>query len=207
MQKQAYDALLKKLYFPKTAQIVDVPPISFAMIDGEGDPNTSERFQEAVGALYAISYGIKMLPKKGVVPQGYFEYKVSALEGLWDMPEGEHYDPTRKHLLRWTLMIMQPPFVTPELFTEVQAMQLTKKKDPAIGEVRFETFCEGLCCQMLHTGPFDDEPATFAKMQEFTTEQGYVRTQLGHHEIYMSDFRRTAPEKLKTVLRFGVERG
>lgn len=207
MQKQDYDALVKRLYFPKTAQIIDVPPLKFAMIDGEGDPNTSERFQEAVGALYAVSYGIKMLPKKGTVPEGYFEYKVSALEGLWDMPEGEGYDPSRKHLLRWTLMIMQPPFVTTELFTDVQAMQLAKKKEAAIGEVRFETLTEGLCCQMLHTGPFDDEPATFAKMQEYVDAQGYTRTKLGHHEIYMSDFRRTAPEKLKTVLRFGVERG
>ena len=113
MQKEAYEALVKRLYFPprKTPKIIEIPLMNFAMIDGEGDPNTDARFADAVGALYSLSYGIKMLPKKGVVPPGYFDYKVSALEGLWDMPEGEAFDPSKKHRLRWTLVIMQPPFV------------------------------------------------------------------------------------------------
>ena len=148
-----------------------------------------------------------MLPKKGVVPNGYFDYKVSALEGLWDMPEGEAFDPSKKHRLRWTLVIMQPPFVTQTLFDDVREMQAKKKGIAALGSVRFEALLEGLCCQMLHIGPFNDEPATFEQMTAFIGEQGYKRTELGHHEIYMSDFRKTVPEKCKTVLRFRVEKG
>lgn len=207
--KENYDQLIKAFYFPssKTPVVIDVPPMQYAMIDGQGDPNTSEEFQDAVGALYAISYGTKMLPKKGIVPDGYFEYKVNALEGLWDMPEGEDFDVTRKDKLIWTLMIMQPPFVTQGLFEDVRAQAIKKKADnPAISRVRFETLTEGQCCQMMHIGPFDAEPTTFARMEKFIEENGYRRAYLGHHEIYMSDFRKAAPEKLKTVLRFKAEK-
>ena len=207
MDKPEYDALVKALYFPSKKQpvIITVPPLRYAMVDGKGDPNTSEEFQNAMGALYAVSYGIKMLPKKGILPEGYFEYKVNALEGLWDMPEGEEFDTARKDSLVWTMMIMQPPFVTPGLFADVLTQAKKKKADnPPMDAVRFEALSEGLCCQITHIGPYDDEPATFARMAQFTEENGYRRTGRGHHEIYMSDFRRTAPEKLKTVLRFGV---
>lgn len=109
MEKLKYCALVKKLYFPsaKQPEIITVPALRYAMADGYGGPNTSPQFQDALGALYAISYGIRMLPKKGIVPYGYFEYKVSALEGLWDIPEGGSFDPARKDNLVWTLMIMQ----------------------------------------------------------------------------------------------------
>jgi hypothetical protein len=209
MEKTEYDALVKKLYFPsaKQPEIITVPPLRCAMVDGRGDPNTSEEFQNAVGALYAMSFGIKMLPKKGVVPEGYFEYKVNALEGLWTMPEGEEFDPARKDRLVWALMILQPPFTTEALFADVLAQAKKKKADnPAMETVRFETLDEGLCCQMLHIGPFDDEPATFARMERFVTESGYRRAERSHHEIYMSDFRKVVPEKRKTVLRFKVEK-
>lgn len=209
MEKAEYDALVKKLYFPsaKQPQIILMPPLRYAMADGRGDPNTSAEFQDALSALYAVSYGIKMLPKKGVLPEGYFEYKVNALEGLWNMPEGEDFDVTRKSDLIWTLMIMQPPFVTQALFEDICAQALKKKVDnPAISRVRFETFDEGLCCQITHIGPFDAEPVTFTHMAQFARENGYRRAQMSHHEIYMSDFRKTAPEKLKTVLRFKVEK-
>jgi len=207
MKKSEYDALVKKLYLPsaKQPQTVTVPPMSYAMIDGEGDPNTSEQFQAAVGALYSVSYGIKMLPKKGIVPAGYFEYKVNALEGLWNMPEGVDFDPADKSRLVWTLMIMQPPFVTPKLFDEIRTAQRDKKKLSALDSVRFETLDEGLCAQIMHIGPFDTEPATFEKLHGFIEENGYTRKEMGHHEIYMSDFRRAAPEKLKTVLRVRIK--
>ncbi len=207
--KDLYDRLIKSLYFPssKTPVVVEVPPMQYAMIDGQGDPNTSAAFQDAVGALYAVSYGIKMLPKKGIVPDGHFDYKVNALEGLWDMPAGVDFDVTRKDKLVWTLMIMQPPFVTQGLFEDIRAQAMKKKADnPAIGRVRLMTLDEGLCCQTMHIGPFDNEPATFGRMEQFTEEHGYRRAYLGHHEIYMSDFRKAAPEKLKTVLRFKVEK-
>lgn len=209
MDKPEYDALVKKLYFPsaKQPEIAQVPLLRYAMVDGKGDPNTSEEFQNAVGALYAVSYGIKMLPKKGPAPEGYFEYKVNALEGLWTMPEGVEFDPARKDQLVWTLMIMQPPFVTPELFTDVLAQAKKKKADNlAMNSVRFETLDEGLCCQITHIGSFDNEPATFERMEGFVAENGYRRASRDHHEIYMSDFRKAAPEKLKTVLRFGVKK-
>jgi hypothetical protein len=206
MDKPEYDALVKHLFLPsaKQPQILTVPPLRYAMIDGAGDPNTSEEFQDAVGALYSVSYGIKMLPKKGAVPEGYFEYKVNALEGLWNMPEGVDFDPSDKSRLVWTLMIMQPPFVTPALFEEVRTAQRDKKKLAALDNVRYETLDEGLCAQALHIGPFDAEPLTFERLHTFIEENGYARTEMGHHEIYMSDFRKAAPEKLKTVLRVRV---
>ena len=204
MTPDEYQALIKTLYFPKKPEILTIPPLKYAMIDGQGDPNTSESFQSAVGALYAVSWGIKMLPKKGVVPDGYFEYKVNALEGLWDMPKGTAFTGMNKSDLIWTLMIQQPPFVTPALFESVREMQLKKKGNEALGDVRFETLSEGLCCQALHIGPFDTEPATFNAMHQFIETQYCSRTSYSHHEIYMSDFRKVVPEKCKTILRFGV---
>ena len=204
MNADDYKALIKSLYFPKKPEIVEIPPLQYAMIDGQGDPNKSDVFQDALGALYAVSYGIKMLPKKGIVPDGYFEYKVNALEGIWNMPEGTAFDGTNKDAFVWTLMIQQPPFVTQALFDSIREKQLKKKGNQALNRVRLETLNEGLCCQTLHIGTFDDEPATFSKMHDFIDAQGYKRPSKQHHEIYMTDFRRVAAEKCKTVLRFGV---
>ncbi len=204
MTAEDYQTLIKKLYFPKKPEILTVPPLQYAMIDGRGDPNTSENFQDAVGALYAISWGIKMLPKKGIVPDGYFEFKVNALEGLWDMAEGTDFTGANKDAFVWTLMIQQPPFVTQELFAGVRDMQLKKKGNDALKDVRLETLDEGPCCQALHIGPFDAEPATFEAMHSFIESKNFLRASLRHHEIYMSDFRRVAPEKCKTILRFSV---
>lgn len=145
-----------------------------------------------------------MLPKKGIVPNNYFEYKVSALEGLWDMPESSDFHALDKNLFIWTLMIMQPPFVTSELFETVREQHLKKKGLAALTRVRLGTLDEGLCCQALHVGAFDDEPATFAAMDAYTKAQNHARASKNHHEIYMSDFRRVAPEKRKTVLRYRV---
>jgi hypothetical protein len=122
------------------------------------------------------------------------------------MAKGKEYSAAGKADFVWTLMIMQPDFVTDDLFFYVRDMQMKKKGNPALQRLRFETFAEGLCCQMMHIGPFDSEPATFAVMQDFAEASGYKRREKRHHEIYISDFRRTAPEKLKTVLRFTVEK-
>jgi hypothetical protein len=121
------------------------------------------------------------------------------------MPEGVDFDPADKSRLIWTLMIMQPPFVTPALFDEIRIAQRDKKKLAALDRVRFETLDEGVCAQVMHIGPFDAEPATFERMHAFIEEKGYERRELGHHEIYMSDFRKAAPEKLKTVLRVRIK--
>ena len=204
MNAEAYKALIKSLYFPKNPEIIEIPPLQYAMIDGQGDPNKSDVFQDALGALYAVSYGIKMLPKKGIVPDGYFEYKVNALEGIWNMPEGTAFDGTNKDAFVWTLMIQQPPFVTQALFNSIREEQLIKKGNQALNRVRLETLNEGLCCQTLHIGSFDDEPVTFTSMHDFIEAQGYNRPSKQHHEIYMTDFRRVAAEKCKTVLRFGI---
>jgi len=206
MNTEEYAELLNTLYKPsvKTAEIVSVPAMRFAMADGRGDPNTSKDFEDAVGALYAVSYGIKFLPKKGAAPQGYFDYRVSALEGLWDMPQGVEYTLVNKDKFIWTLMIMQPGFVTQELFEEVRDEQLKKKGIDALRRIRFETYEEGLCCQMMHIGPYDAEPASFEKMMKYCEENGYRRMEKSHHEIYMSDARRTLRENLKTILRFKV---
>lgn len=207
MSSEDYERLLNTLYKPpRVPDIVVVPPMNYVMADGQGDPNTSKDFKDAIAALYAVSYGIKFLPKKGVVPEGYFDYKVSALEGVWDMPAGVEYTLDNKDKFLWTLMIMQPGFVTQQLIDEVRKEQKDKKGIDALDKVRFETFDEGLCCQMIHIGPYDAEPASFERMMKYCEENGYRRLEKGHREIYMTDARRTSPEKLKTILRFKVEK-
>ncbi len=206
MNAEEYAGIINFLYKPSvnTAEIISVPAMPFAMIDGQGDPNTSKGFQDAVGALHAVSYGIKFLPKKGAPPQGYFDHRVSALEGFWDMPPGVYYTLMNKDKFVWTLMIMQPGFVTQELFEEVRSEQAKKKGIDALRRVRFETYEEGLCCQMMHIGPYDSEPASFERMMKYCEENYYRRIEKSHHEIYMSDARRTLREKLQTIIRFKV---
>ena len=196
------------LYRPSAdvPQIVDVPEIPYAVVSGSGDPNESEDFAQAVEALYGVSYAIKMMPKKGIVPEGYFEYTVPPLSGLWDMEPGREFDPSRKSELRWTLLIRQPSFVDENLFERARSMAAEKKGGDAVRKLRFESMREGLCCQFLHVGPFDEEPASFAKMADFLAAEGYERSERSHHEIYLSDFRKTAPEKLKTILRVRIRK-
>ncbi len=197
------------LYKPsaKTPQIVEVPKMKFAAISGTGNPNTSGAFTEAVAALYGLSYTIKMMPKKGVMPEGYFEYTVPPLEGLWDVTDMKGFDAAQKDKLSWTIMIRQPSFVDKKLFERAKVMTQEKKTGPesgALSKLRFEAMTDGLCCQLLHIGPFDDEAASFARMEEYITNEGYERTAHSHREIYLSDFRKTAPEKLKTILRYRI---
>jgi len=195
---------MKALYLPsaREAAIVDVPAMNFLMIDGAGDPNGSKTFQDAVEALFAVSYTLKFTVKKG--PSG-IDYAVMPLEGLWWMEGPGEFDPSRKDLWKWTAMIAQPGPVTRALFEAAAAQVKSKKEAPALPHVRFESFAEGRAAQMLHIGPFDAEGPTIEKVHRFAAENGF-RLRGKHHEIYLSDFRRTAPAKLKTVVRHPVEK-
>ncbi len=197
----------KALYLPLSKpEIVNVPSFSFFIVNGEGSPD-NEAFAEAVGALYSLSYGVKMSPKSGVAPQDYFEYSIFPLEGIWSLTERGKTLPTLdRNELVYTLMIRQPSFVTPDFAAQI--LESVKKKKPNImlDTATFSEINEGLCAQMLHNGPYSDEPASFAAMEEFCTTNGYTRISKEHREIYLTDARKTAPEKQRTVLRFKVEK-
>ena len=197
----------KELYQPKAASIVSVPEMIFIMVDGEGDPNTSVEYQTAVETLYGLSYSIKMSKKGGKVTAGYFEYVVPPLEGLWWLASGSAIDFTKKDNYRWTSMIRQPDFVTPEAFDEAKAALSKKKPGLDLAAARFERFTEGLCAQILHIGNYDDEPKTIEKLERFIAESGYhsdISDLRRHHEIYLNDPRKVAPEKNKTIIRHPV---
>lgn len=196
----------KQLYLPKNKpEVVTVPNFKYFMIDGKGNPNNAE-FSEAIGVLYSLSYTIKMLPKKGIVPEGYFDYTVFPLEGVWDLAEeARSLSSLDKNSLIYTIMIRQPDFVTDELAREIIKNVKLKKPHILLDKVKFESLEEGICLQMLHVGSYDDEPKSFSIMEEYCAQSGLVRTSKIHREIYISDFRKTEPDKLKTVLRFKVE--
>lgn len=196
----------KEIYLPKEKPVlVEVPKYKYFMISGKGNPNTEE-FSEAIGVLYSLSYGVKMMPKKGVTPDGYFEYSIYPLEGLWDLTEeGRKSDKLIKEELIYTIMIRQPEFVTEQLAKEV--IEATKKKKPnlLLEKAVFGYLEDGLAVQMLHVGSYDDEPGTFAKMIEYIEANNLEIKTKQHREIYLSDFRKTEVSKLKTVLRYMVK--
>ena len=199
MAKIDYKKELKQLYQPsaKEVAVVDVPQMNFLMIDGEGDPNTSQEFQDAVEALFTLSYTLKFMIKKGDLG---IDYGVMPLEGLWWIDDMSQFSIDHKDDWKWTAMIMQPEQVTRELFGAAVAQARKKKDLAALSKVRFEAFTEGKAAQILYTGPFADEGPTIEKVHNFITENGYNRSGK-HHEIYLSDMRKTAPEKLKTIIR------
>lgn len=199
----------KELYRPtQKPSMIDVPQMRFMMVDGQGDPNTSPLYQAAVEVLYGLSYSIKMSKKQGDQPIGYFDYVVPPLEGLW-LLEGP-FDGSvsgRKDEFSWVMMIRQPEFVTPQVF-EAAKLKLSKTKPHLdTSMARLEDFKEGLCAQILHIGSYDHEPPTVAVLEEFIHANGH-RTEMSglrqHHEIYLSDPRKTAPEKLKTIIRHPI---
>ena len=193
----------KKYYQPKPEPtLLDVPSMTYIVINGSGDPN-GEEFAQATEALYSVSYAVKMSYKKPNPPEGYYEYKVFPLEGEWGLVD-PNLPLTDKSNYSYKLMIQQPDFLTPELFKAFLAETKLKKKNPKLDPLSFETIADGLCCQMLHVGPFDSEPTSFAIMRAFCEQQGYQRQSKTHKEIYLSDPRKTAPEKMKTILRFQV---
>jgi hypothetical protein len=204
MSKIDFKKELKHLYrpSPKEFVVVDVPPMNFLMIDGHGDPNTAQEYQDAVEALYAVSYKLKFTSKKELGK----DYVVPPLEGLWWAEDMEAFTAARdKSAWDWTMMIMQPEWITQEMVEEA-VKQVEKKGLPALSQLYLETYREGLAVQILHIGSYDDEGPTIAKMHhEFMPENGYEPVGK-HHEIYLSDPRKVAPEKLKTVLRQPVRK-
>jgi len=194
----------KELYQPKTTpSIIDVPSIDFIVVNGNGDPNC-EGFSTAVETLYSLSYAIKMGNK------AVFEYVVPPLEGIWwagcDIADKSKYE--------WAIMLRQPDFVTERVFEAAKVALRTKKKHLDFTSARLEQFAEGLCAQITHVGPYDEEPITVRALRKFVEESGYVFDiaddsikilSRRHHEIYLSGPRKTAPDRLKTIIRYPIK--
>jgi hypothetical protein len=187
----------KDLYSPpaKDVSFVDVPEMRFLMIDGQGDPNTAESYKHAIEALFTVSYTLKFMCKKAGEP----DYAVMPLEGLW-WTDGEGFDYGHKDAWRWTMMIAQPDFVMAEQIEAAIAQAEAKKDLPALAKLRFEAFREGPSAQIMYVGPYADEGPTIERVHAAIRERG-CRLSGKHHEIYLGDSRRSAPEKLKTVIR------
>ncbi len=187
---------------PREPVIVKVPAMNFLMIDGEGDPNTAQQYQDAVQALYSVAYTIKFALKKSA--KGV-DYTVPPLEGLWWVDNMELFSVERKSDWKWTMMIMQPGAVTEALVKRAVEEAGKKKELPALSRLRFECFEEGPSAQIMHIGPYAAEKPTVARLHAFIQANGY-RRRGKHHEIYLSDPRRGDPAKMKTVIRQPVER-
>lgn len=234
-----YKKEYKNLYQPKPQpSLIEVPPITFLMVDGKGNPNDpAGEYQTAVGLLYALSYSIKMSGKGPQRPPGYFSYVVPPLEGLWWLSENKEShseekgayseepethielkvsseDYSNKDRYCWTSMIRQPEFVTQEILDLACEEVIRKKPELDPSAARLVSFVEGLCIQMMHIGPYDDEPRSLAAMDKFMAENNLCNaagqilcdgTVRRHHEIYLSDPRKTAHDKLKTILRCPVK--
>lgn len=198
----------KQLYLPKNEpQLITIPSLNFFTIRGKGNPN-NDAFGEYISVLYTLSYAVRMSPKSGNAPTGYYEYTVYPLEGVWDFTEKGRQTSKEfidKDEFLFHLMIRQPDFVSEEYAKIIIEKTASKKPHPLISEVKFETINEGKCVQMMHIGKYDDEPASFEKMENFAEANNLTRTSLTHREIYISDPRRVNPEKKKTVLRFQVK--
>lgn len=198
----------KKVYLPKNKpEIIEVPAYQFITLHGEGNPN-SDLFSECIAALYSVSYAIKMTLKKlDNCPKNYVDYTVYPLEGVWDINQAAKENFTgliNKDDLVFKLMIRQPDFVSQAFFEEMLALTQQKKPQKQLTNLQFETIKEGKCVQMLHIGSYDNEPESFQLMEAFAKEQNLTRISKVHREIYLSDFRKVAVDKLKTVLRFRV---
>ena len=203
---------LKELYVPPTRPTaVDVPAMTFLMVDGAGNPNAEAgEYARAVQALYTLTYTIKMSPRGGLVLDGYVDFVVPPLEGLWEFPL-ELFDGVLvpKDALTWTSMIRVPEFVTAEALDQARVEVARKRADVDTSRVRVATWAEGLCVQIMHVGPYDAEPESVARMHRWAADQGYaidLSSERRHHEIYLSDPRRSAPEKLRTVVRHPIRR-
>jgi len=199
MEKIDYKKQLKHLYGPsaKKVEIVNVPQMNFLMVDGEGDPNTSKSFSDAIEALYPFSYTLKFMVKKGKMG---VDYGVLPLEALWWADDMSAFSTGNKDAWKWTLMIIQPEFITLKMVEKATEEVQRKKKPASLPFVRFEAFKEGKAAQIMHIGPFSDEGPTIEKVHSFIENNGCRRVGK-HHEIYLSDIRRAAPEKWKTIVR------
>ena len=177
--------------------IVTVPKLNYLMVDGHGDPNNSKLFQDAIEVLFSMAYTIKFMIKKGLQQ---IDFGVMPLEALWWMDDMKEFSMENKSKWKWTIMIMQPDFVTNAIFEQAKELVAKKKNPVLLKDIRLESMEEGLCAQILYIGPYDKETSTIIKLHEFIKENGY-NLHGKHREIYMNDMRRTAPEKLKTIIR------
>lgn len=188
-------------------QIIDVPEMLFVMVDGQGAPEIpgqETEFQQAMQALFGVVYTIKFWDKKFAAPPGCAKFTIAPLEGLWWMTDDGEFDISRPQDWRWTVMIRLPEFVTQEFFNKVVQECITLKKSDVYRLARLEWFDEGTCVQILHIGPYDQEGPNILKMHTYAHDQGY--SLIGkHHELYFGDPRRTAPNRLKTILRQPIQ--
>ena len=198
MQTIDFKKQLKHLYQPPTKEIVivEVPEMNFLMVDGKGDPNTSQEYAETVEVLFQVSYALKFMVKKGSLA---IDYGVMPLEGLWWADDMSAFTAGDKFNWLWTMMIMQPDFVTSEM-VEKAMRDVKKRKNPAaISKLRFEVYAEGKAAQIMHVGPFSEEGPTVEKVHQCIDSIGERRGK--HYEIYLTDIRKADPAKWKTVIR------
>ena len=190
---------LAHLYRPPAGEVVAVqtPPLNFLMVDGSGDPNTTSEYAEAVEALFSLSYALKFLAKKGPLA---IDYAVMPLEGLWWAEDMSTFTTGDRSEWLWTMMVMQPDFITAEMVGETAAAVQQKKAQVALSRVRFATFDEGAAAQIMHLGPFSEEGPTIERVHDFIEASGGRRSGK-HHEIYLSDIRKAHPSKWKTIIR------
>ncbi len=204
MEKIDYKKELKHLYRPSKTKVaeVDVPAMNFLMIDGKGNPNTAQEYKDAIETLYPMAYTIKFMIKKGDIG---VDYGVMPLEGLWWADDMDAFVEGKKDDWKWTMMIMQPDLVTEAIYLEALEQVRKKKNPPALDKIRFESFTEGPAAQIMHIGPFSEEGPTIEKVHQFIEDHGWERSGK-HHEIYLSDIRRAAPEKWKTIVRQPIQK-
>ena len=204
-----YKKEYKEFYLPpKKPTIIEVPKMNYIAVRGQGNPNEEEgEYKKAIGLLYGIAFTIKMSYKGTHKMEGYFQYVVPPLEGFWWQENVKGVDYSHKETFQWIAVIRLPDFVTREEF-DWAVKEATNKKKEDFSKVEYFTYEEGMCVQCMHIGSYDEEPVTVEKMHAYMEEQGYaldITEQRMHHEIYLSDPRRTAEEKLKTVVRHPIK--
>lgn len=207
MTKTDYKKTMKQIYAPssETPSIIQIPQMTHATLSGIGNPNTSKDFSDSIAALYALCYTISMSYKNDdfAIPD-FHNFVVPPLEGVWSIVEGSEYSVDNKDNLKWTIGILQPDFVTEDVFARAKRIACDNKKNPLIENISLTTYNDGMCCTYLHRGSFDSEKASFDMMEAFAIEKGYKRIEKVHREIYLSNFNKVDTDKLKTVLRFKV---
>lgn len=205
-----YKKEYKEFYLPgKKPQIVEISPMNYIAVRGEGNPNEENgAYKQAIGILYAVAFTIKMSPKTGYKIEGYFDYVVPPLEGFWWSKGENEIDYSHKEKFQWISAIRLPDFVSKKDF-DWAVKEVERKKKADYSKAEFLTIQEGLCLQVMHIGSYDDEPATIALMDDFLEKNGYdkdITDERRHHEIYLSDPRRVAPERCKTVIRHPIKK-
>jgi len=205
-----YKKEYSEFYLPKDRPcIVDVPKMNYIAVRGSGDPNVEEgEYKQSIGLLYGVAFTVKMSKKGNHQIDGYFDFVVPPLEGFWWQEGVQGIDYAHKEDFRWYSVIHLPDFVTKEDF-DWAVKEAARKKKKDFSKVEFFTYDEGICVQCMHIGPYDNEPATVGKMHRYMEEQGYVldiTDRRMHHEIYLSDARKTDPAKLKTVIRHPIKK-